>query len=232
MRDANPASAAALAEELLDLDPDDVEALLMVADAAPRYGHAEVGMLAAAHARARGGQVGAVEAAALLAACEVDRALASAEDALRRDPANARAYAIRGQALDLLGRPDEARSALTRAWELRPDAFPLPLPASDTTWDGLLPEVLSSLDPDVRDLARTVDIRFADLPELSQLRALAPPASPLVDALLHEQEGSTRMCVTFYRRNLARGARSLDELAQRMREALASELALVEDVEP
>lgn len=49
------ALAVALAEELLDLDPQNVDALLLVADAAPRYGHGEVGVLAARSAAVLGG---------------------------------------------------------------------------------------------------------------------------------------------------------------------------------
>lgn len=223
-----PAQAVALAEELLDEEPDEVEALLIVADAAPRYGHAEVGVLAAEQARRRGARAGAAEAAARLAACDVDGAVRVADEVLAGEPDDARAHAIRGQALELLGRHVEADVALARAHALKPDAYPTSLAVPDDAWDTTLFAAQSELDPESRDALQGVRLGFADLPRLEDLRALHPPPSPTVDALLRrEADGST--VVTLFRRNLARGCADLDDLQARMRAALETEAGVLLD---
>ncbi len=216
----------ALAEELLDDDADDVDALKLVADAAPRYGHAEVGILAARHARARGADIGALEAAALLAACQVEPALAAA-DALIADPtragAHARAHAVRAQCLELLGDFTGSAAAYERAQSIRPDAYPRPLVVPPSSWDALLQAALSSLSPELRGALRGVQIVYEDLPSLERLRAHHPPPTPTVDALPQDREGGEPPTIVLYRRNLARGAASLDELVARITTALEEE---------
>jgi len=220
------AQAVVLAEELLDEDPDDIEALLLVADAAPRYGHGEVGALAAAQAARRGADIGALEAAALLAACQVDRALDAADAALGRNPNDARAYAVRGQALELLGRIADGEAALGRAAALRPAAYPLPLAVPADAWESLLLAARSGLDREHRDALRGVALVFVDLPALDTLRGMVPPPSPLVDALLIDPD-ARHPRLELYRRNLLRGAATLEDLETRMRSALSSEADLL-----
>ncbi len=220
------AQAVVLAEELLDEDPDDVEALLIVADAAPRYGHGEVGALAAAQAARRGATIGALEAAALLTACQVERALEASDVALARNPDDARAHAVRGQALELLGRVPEGEAALRRAAALRPEHYPLPLSVDAEAWDTLLLAASSGLDREHRDALRGVTVVFVDLPELESLRSLTPPPSPLVDALLIDPD-ARRPRLELYRRNILRGSATTDELEERIREALRSESDLL-----
>jgi Flp pilus assembly protein TadD len=122
-------SAVILAEELLDDAPDDTDALLVVAEAAPVYGHGEVGALAAAQAGRRGADIGSLEAFALFSACEVDRALVSADAAITRRAEDARAHLVRGLALECNGRVAESEAAFARAAELDPEAYPAAVPA-------------------------------------------------------------------------------------------------------
>ncbi len=234
LRDGDAPTAVALAEELLDEEPDDVEALRIVADAAPRYGHAEVGLLAARHARARGADVGALEAAALLAGCEVERALEAADDVLRTAHGpSARAHAVRAQALELLGRTDEAEAAYAAAHAARPDAYPRPLAVPADVWDNLLLAALAAL-PDVdRDLLRRVEIAFADVPDLRELGRRRPPPNPTNDSIFHDLDpdadaASEPLRITLFRRNLARGAATIDDVVRRIGVALQDELDALE----
>ncbi len=222
--------AVTLAEELLDDAPDELEALLIIAEAAPRYGHAEVGVLAATQAGRRGLEVGALEAAALLAARQVERALERANALLARAPDHARGHAVRGQALDLLGRTEEAEQALARAFALRPEHYPLPLTVEPAEWDSLLFAAQASLETNFRDVLRRVDITLADLPRLADLHEMQPPPSPLVDALLDDVPGE-RPRIVLYRRNLLRGCATVEELTDRIREALLFEAELLRDGE-
>lgn len=225
------ADAVVLAEEVLDERPDDVEALQLVADAAPRYGHGEVGALAARQAARLGADIGALEAAALLACCQVERALEAADAAIARRPTDARAHAIRGQALELLGRLPEGEEALRRAYALDPVRYPLSLALPPDAWDPLLFAATSGLDRERRDGLRTVKVVFADLPRLDDLRSLSPPPSPLVEALLLDA-GHRHPRIELYRRNLLRGAESQDELEARLRAALEQELDVLLEGEP
>ncbi len=237
------AAAVALAEELLDEEPDDVDALRIVADAAPRYGHAEVGLLAARQARARGADISALEAAALLAACQVEEALVAADALIaQRPPARttARALAVRAQALELLGQNDASDAAYAQAHALSPEAYPRPLQVTADAWDTLLLAALSTLPETARDTLRSVELDFADVPDLAELRSRVPPPVPTSDALFHEPpehdraaEGSAPAAdqpirVTLYRRNLARGASTLDDLTRRIAGALEEELAVLD----
>ncbi|MFN7143551.1 MAG: hypothetical protein ACK4YP_07245, partial [Myxococcota bacterium] len=146
------------------------------------------------------------------------------------NPADARAHAVRGQALELLGRIPEGEAALRRAAELRADRYPLPLALTDDQWDTLLLAASSSLDRTRRDALRRVTVTFADLPTLEALRALTPPPSPLVDALLLDPDAK-RPLLQLYRRNLLRGASDLGEIESRLRDALEAEADLLLDEE-
>ncbi|MDP2311370.1 MAG: hypothetical protein Q8P41_00580 [Pseudomonadota bacterium] len=236
----DPTAAVVLAEELLDETPDDVDALLVIAAAAPAYGHGEVGALAAAQAAKRGADVGSLEAAALLAACQVDRALAAADAALARAPRDAHAHLVRGIALELSGRGAEAAEAFAQATALDPVVLPPPLAAPpDDEWDALLFAATAGLDAPLRDALRGVSLDFEDLPSVELLRSLQPPPSPLVDALLLDPPGpdapardAGRPRIAIYRRNLLRGATSIDEVEARLQRALEAEAELLLQDDP
>jgi hypothetical protein len=221
-RRGDAVSAVLLAEEALDEVPDEIDALLLVADAAPRYGHAEVGLLAARQAAAAGRDTRVLQAAALLAGCDVEAALALARETAGADglplAERARAHAVIAQALDLKG--EDAQGAYAAARALRPDAYPRPLVVPEPAWDALVHEAVSGLDPELRDVVRARALVVRDAPDLAELRALAPPPSPTADVLALD-EGQPRIEV--YRRNLVRGAASLDEVLARLLEGLENE---------
>lgn len=221
-----PERAVSIAEEILDTDPDDTDALLLIAEAAPRYGHAEVGVLAARQARARGVEPGTVEAAALLAACEVEEALVTADARIGRDRNDARAHAVRGQALEALGRLADADAALAQAHALDPERFPLPPRLDD--WDHLWLKALSKLEPVDRDELRAMEIVLAEAPTLDELRAVHPPASPSTLALVLDAE-ATRPTLHIYQRNLARGVHTEDEAVDRLVDAIQGELDAIRE---
>lgn len=217
---AGDASAAlSLAEELLDQDPDDVEALLIVGEAAPRCGFAEVGVLACAQARRRGAAPGPIEAEALIAAHRLPDAL-SALPPIDGDP---RAAAARARVYDLLGDRDSADAAWSHASLLDPRAFPPMLDVRPEEWDALLLEALSALDHADRAQVRGLDIRFEDVPELDHLVvAPYPPLPPTVDGVLCADEEPP--VLRLYRRNLSRGASTLADLVERLRSVVETEL--------
>ncbi len=220
----DPAAAVAMAEEALEDDPDDVEALLLVADAAARAGQPEVAVLAAAQARKRGAVTGAVEAAALLGACQVEEALVAADSALLRDTTDARSWAVRGQALELLGL-DGAQTAFDSAHALHPERFPRPLDVSLERWPKLYLEALGELPDGERAVYLDAVIRWEQVPALADLRALDPPAPPGLALLGSERDG--RVFCTIYRTNLTRGSVDEEDVLDRLTEALATEARIL-----
>lgn len=217
LRAGNFEAAVAACEEVLDEDPDCHEALLIIADTAPRYAHGEVGVLAARQARSRGLAAATLEAAALLAACEVEAALDVALAATRQLPTDARSWAVRGQALELLGRLNEADLALAEATRLDPDRFPVLMRLDEREWDRAVLTGLSQLSPRERDRLSPWTLELCDVPPLELLRRATPPAPPTTSAMCEHVSGGR---LFLFRRNIARGCRDENELVARVVHAL------------
>lgn len=220
LRAGNLEDAVAACEELLDENPDCTEALLIIADTAPRYAHGEVGVLAARQARARGVAAATLEAAALLAACEVETALALATETTLQTPADARAWAVRGQALELMGRMGEADDALAEAARLDRERFPELMRLDDSAWDRAVLTGLSQLSAQERDRLSPWTLEFCDVPPLELLRRAQPPVPPSASALCESLTGGR---LYLFRRNLARGCRDENEVVARVVLALVDE---------
>ncbi len=222
------ALAVALAEELLDLDPENADALLLVADAAPRYGHGEVGVLAARSAAALGAEPGAALAAALYAAGQGTDALTAADDCLARGRDVARSHAVRALSLELLGRIAEADEALARAHALRPEAYPLPFAVAEDAWDGHLLRAIAGLDLHEQAGLRHWEISFHPAPTPEVLMRATPPLPPSSMSSLVQGEDGRPRC-QLYTRNLTRGCPSEEGVVERITEALRDELEWLAD---
>lgn len=212
--------AVALAEEVLEENPEEVEALLLVADAAPRYGHGRVALLALEQAVGLGAQSGALRIAALLALGEVEAALREGDRVLLEGGEDrARAQALRGQALELLGRWEEADQAFMQAAALRPDLYPLSPRPDSHQWQGLLQEALGQLQAEDQAALIGTELVFAKVPELAET-VNRPPSSHSTRRFL--ERGPQ---LVLFQQNLARGAADLGELRQRLADALTWEAA-------
>jgi tetratricopeptide (TPR) repeat protein len=217
------ALAVALAEELLDLDPQNVDALLLVADAAPRYGHGEVGVLAARSAAELGGEPGAALAAALYAAGQGPAALAAAEACIGVGRDLPRAHAVRALALELLGRLPEADEALAQAHALRPESYPLPVHVAEDAWDAHLLRGIAGLDLQEQAAIRHWEISFRAAPTPEVLLRASPPLPPsTLSSLSQDDDGLPRL--QLYTRNLTRGTGTESAVVDRITEALRDEL--------
>lgn len=210
--------AIAAAEEALDEDPDDADALMLIADAAPRMGFGELGVLAAEQARARGRDPGAVEAAALFGACQIETSLERANELIARDDGDARAWAVRGQALEILGLAG-AEAALARANDLRPDLFPVSAVLSEQDWQRVWQAVLAKID---ESRLQGITVRWRELPTLARLRESSPPTAPTVVLLLSPD----RVCEV-YRQNALRGSAAEEEIVEDLAAMLDAEIAFV-----
>lgn len=215
----NAAVAMMVAEEILDEEPDHVEALLLLVEAAMRCGHAPLAVTAAEQLAARGVDRPTLHAAALLAAVRLPEALGTADRALAIAPGDARAHAVRGQVLELLGRVEEADAALARAAALDPRRYPAPLRVDD--WDGILLEALSALTDEDRAAARSLPVTFLDIPAPAWLVETGTPFPPVPPSTFG---GPGADGVLLFRRNLTRGAEDPGEVVERVRIVVADEL--------
>lgn len=220
LRAGNFESAVAACEELLDEDHNCPEALLIIADAAPRYAHGEVGVIAARQARIRGLPAATLEAAALLAACNVEAALSTAIAATTETANDARAWAVRGQALELLGQMTEADSALMEAARLDPERFPLLVRLDDHQWDRAVLTGLSQLSSVERDRLAPWTLELCEVPPLALLRRASPPAPPSTSAMCESRSGGR---LFLFRRNIARGCRDENDVVARVVHALTED---------
>lgn len=219
LQNENSAVAMMVAEEILDEEPDNTEALLLLCESAMRCGHAPLALVATEQLEARGVVRPTLSAATLLAAVRPAEALAAAERAIALAPYDARAHAIRGQALELLQRTDEAEVALATAAQIDARRYPPPYPVDD--WDTILLEALSGLTDEERTEARSLPVTFLDSPSPTWLTETGAPFPPVPPTTFG---GPDLSGVVLFRRNLARGAADRDEVVERARNVVSDEL--------
>ena len=220
--------AVAACEELLDEDPDAVEALLVIADAAPRYGHGEVGLLAAKQAERRGENTLTLQAAALFGALRVGEALQLAEHITETNPSDARAWAVLGQSRELLGEWALAEQALTNASVCDPGRFSTAITLDAVGWDRVLLSALSRLSAEERDRLAPWTLDLCRGPALDLLRRAQPPVLPSVLTMRDTFEGGR---LHLFQNNLARDCQNEERLVERVVFALTEEAYDILDVE-
>lgn len=222
------------AEELLDVAPDHVETLSLLA-------RAQLGMADAEGAVQTWEQVLALDpsahgdrlanlAMARLDCCDLLGAASAAREALRLDPSLAEAHFVLGVALEhQADRTSEAAQALSAANRLDPLAFPFPLQLDPAGWEQALTTAMIHVAPPVRALWEGVTVRLPELPDLADLRRHAPPLSPRIPGMLVGEPPETGdpwqtrpEALLLYARNLAR-ARDLEELVERIAFVLEQE---------
>lgn len=220
----DPSLALQLAEELLDESPDDVEGLLVVAEAGARCGHAAVAQLACAQAAQRGADPGVIEAEVWIALGRADEALRTLDRLNGAGREDARCLAARSRALDLAGDRPGSDRAWSDAARREPGRYPPLLHLRDEEWESSLLQALSGLEPRARTLTRQVDIRFADLPDVDELASIPAPypaLPPTLDGLLRP---GFPPILSLFRRNLLRGAATPADVVERVRAAIEVEL--------
>jgi len=143
----------------------------------------------------------------------------AAERAIVADPGDARAWAVRGQCLELAGQIDDADAALGRASSLDPRRYPAPAPVED--WESLLYDAISELDPELRDIARDIQVELRPHPDPAWLVGSVAPFPPIPPSTHGGPDGERLYLFT---RNLCRGATALDEVTERVRIVIEDEV--------
>ena len=125
---------------------------------------------------------------------------------------------------------DEAAALahFSRAEALDPDAF-RPQPAlPGETFSQVIKEESERLPPEARHGLAQAELQVQELPEVADLVATDPPLSPGILGLFRPPpEGSKadrKPAIILYRRNLARAARSVEDLRREVRDTLLHEV--------
>lgn len=223
------------AEELLDEAPEHPEGLELLGAALLEVGDWELARAALERRVAIPGGPSLAKALSGLAMATYHLAdLATttevAREAVRIDPAEARAHYHLGLALERQpGRGGEAATAFAAAAALEPAAYPMPVGVKSAEWQELIDRALAELHPRLRALYNQVAFRVEDLPAQEELLAAQPPLSPGVGALYvgHPPEDADPFdhppeVVRLFARNLSR-AGSIDGVVHELAYALREE---------
>jgi predicted Zn-dependent protease with MMP-like domain len=192
-------------------------------------GHADAAL---AH---RAGDVDALyeRGVALYELCRFADARAALEAVLARSPKDAWAMHELALVAERTGDAPRAAALERRARELAPGDFPAPVEVDRSDFEGEVRRALAALpDPERRALA-SVPVEVEDVPALDDLVAVDPPLSPSILGLYRgppegeaclPEDGPRCRSIVVYRQNLARFARSRDELLEQVRVTLLHEL--------
>jgi Flp pilus assembly protein TadD/predicted Zn-dependent protease with MMP-like domain len=163
---------------------------------------------------------------------------------LRQRPDDAFAHHMLGLTLDWLG-DKEAESHLRRAVELAPEEFTAAVMLPSEEVHAEIEQIVASLPPDRRAIARTASFEVVDLPSIDDLRSVTPPFPPTILGLyrgpLDESDPSappapdavraSAPSIVLYRKNLARAVRTRSELSGEIRDTVLHELGHLEGLD-
>jgi predicted Zn-dependent protease with MMP-like domain/Flp pilus assembly protein TadD len=119
------------------------------------------------------------------------------------------------------------------ARDLAPDEIPAPIDVDRQAFQVEVEHAIAALPDAERRALREVPVEVADVPSIEDLTAVDPPLSPSILGLFRgpperepclPEDGPRCRSIVFYRRNLARFARSWPELDEQVRVTLLHEL--------
>jgi tetratricopeptide (TPR) repeat protein len=227
------------AEDILEVDPANVDALEVLGDTELELGHGREATLVFARLHgldARRADYLSGLAVARFLDTKFEDSFEAAKAAIELQADNAEAVAYAGLSLERLGRPAEAAPYLKRATELDPEGFPAPVPISKIPWKRVLKEAIALLPPPIQDFYKRVPVVWQHLPDVAVLRSVDPPISPMAlalyegappeeDATTGEQPAVLPRSVRVFQGNACRFAHEMERLVQDLSMALHSEAA-------
>jgi len=223
------------AEELLEDDPDNVEALEVLGDTELELGHGREADLVFSHLLdlQPGEPVYLTgQAIARFLHADFEGAVESGLAALEALPDLTEAHAYLGLSFERMGRLVEAEEHLQRAAELDPDGWSPPPAVEDIPWKGLLEAAMAMVPPELQTFYDRVPIVWQHLPDPRVLRAVDPPISPLVLALYEGtptgagvDNGLRPRTMRIFQGNARRFARDMKRLTEDLAHALGAEAA-------
>jgi predicted Zn-dependent protease with MMP-like domain len=170
---------------------------------------------------------------ALYELCRFDEAERAFERALALAPNDPWSLHQLGLVLERRGDRERAERLLARARRLAPSEFSPEIAVDEEAFAREVDAALASLAEDERNELAEVPIEIEDLPDEEDLLAVDPPLSPSILGLFRgpaasepctAADGPRCRTIVFYRKNLARFARTRAELAEQVRTTLLHEL--------
>jgi tetratricopeptide (TPR) repeat protein len=233
MAQGDPHATIVEAEELLTEDPDHLEALFLLGDAALEVGDAGLASLAFTHyLQLRPGYPPGLTGLAIARffVADPEGCQVAAREAAEADPELPEAWYYLGLALERLGEDDVAKDAMATANRLKPEAFPPPLELSESEWEDVLRDAMRTLPGPIRAFYERTPARWEHHPTTEDLQAIQPAISPFVDVLYlgtPPESGDPWLerpqAVRLYRGNLARPMGRHETLGERLGQALLQE---------
>ncbi len=184
--DEEPEKAVAEAEELLDQEPDNLDALRVVAEAELELGTASVARLAferclvldATDAHAWSGL-----AIAAFECADLEGASRAAREAVTLDQDLAEGWYYLGLSLERTERLDDASEALARATSLDAQRFPVATRLEDEAWVNAIHAAVDRLPEPLRSWLHDVPLHGCELPAAKRFGPGLEPISPVAAAL-------------------------------------------------
>ena len=221
------------AEELLDEDPSNAEALGIVAEAALGMGDTIMALEALnryVELHTPDAKILHTLAVTRFQAVDYPGALAAAEQATKLDASLAAAWYYQGLALERMGRLEPASIRFARAADQDPINFP-PHPGWEKVdWNAVRNAAMDALPHPIQVFYDGVEIRFDDFPAIEDLLENYPPLSPFTDAMYRghppvkgDPWAVRPEVVALFRGNLTRPSVDEAAIAQRVTGALLHE---------
>lgn len=182
----DPSTATIEAEELLDEDPDNLEAIVLVGEASLDLGAFATARIAFQHAVTIDPSITKGWAGLALSCYELtdlETCASSAQQGLRLDDQDPALWYYLAVALEQLELPEKAEQAFTQAARIDGANFPKPVRYTQEQWEQALVSALELLPAALRDWYARFPVHILRFPDIEELRAAEPPLSPAAGAL-------------------------------------------------
>jgi Flp pilus assembly protein TadD/predicted Zn-dependent protease with MMP-like domain len=170
---------------------------------------------------------------ALYELCRFDEAERAFERALALAPDDPWSLHQLGLLAERRGDLERAERLLARARRLAPADFAAEVAVDEEAFEREVQAAVASLPEGERQALESVPIEVRELPDAEDLLAVEPPLSPSILGLFRgpaadepctDADGARCRSIVFYRKNLARFARTRAELVEQVRTTLLHEL--------
>ncbi|MFT5587618.1 MAG: tetratricopeptide (TPR) repeat protein [Cognaticolwellia sp.] len=182
----DPVTAMLEAEELLDEDPDNIEAIVLVGEASLDQSSFATARIAFQHALGIDSELIKAWAGLSLACYELtdlESCASSAQEGLRLDEQDPALWYYLAVALEQLDHHERAEQAFSQASRIDGANFPRPLRYAPELWGQALKSAMELLPTTLRDWYQRFPVELHRFPDLEELRIPEPPLSPAAGAL-------------------------------------------------
>jgi Flp pilus assembly protein TadD/predicted Zn-dependent protease with MMP-like domain len=159
------------------------------------------------------------------------------QKALGIQPDDAYTHQMLGLTLEQLSDIPTADQELKRAVELAPSELSPPVLISVAEFQKEIDTVIATLPEERRAHVKKIKVEISDLPDPTDLKAVAPPFPPTILGLYRgpvgraPAPGDEAPSIVLYRKNLARAVKTRTELSEQIRDTLLHEVGHLEGLD-